>query len=608
MEPRTAGAQGKIPMKQGMSRVLLWAACATILSAVTASASTVAERAFEKLRTAPPLCPDQFDFVVCGDSRSTDPVVLPEDFYTMIREWNTLKPALIVNSGDLILGGPVGELDAMWTEFEKAVGGCSAPLFPVAGNHDINKDPAVIQIYEDRIGPLTYAFSYGNSRFIVLNSEAASESGRLSDVQVAWLKEDLSSTRATNIFLFLHQPFFALDWEANWGNAAEAIQGHPVKAVFAGHEHMYRDYGVRDGVHYVISGGGGAESSSPETEGGFHHYLWVRVRGGQVEWSVIKPGAIFPADTVTQAKVEAARKLSEMLRTEAVEVPWGSAMDRQVSVYLDNPGQETISSKLTWTVPAPWHVDPKEMPVAAAAGTSALSVFHVWVEAPVQACFPAPTVFTTIPMAGFAEPIALRQAINLVPLVTAPNTGAPVVCDGELSEWVRAPRLDLTYATGYDLKNTDDLQANARMMWDEGHLYMAVEVEDNEFCQPYSGDIVWSADSVELWMDDSVWSFSLTSRGPEVFVDCIGAREVESLVPAVTLAVKHEGRKCVYEAAFPASELPFISLKSDGGFRCSMVVNDLDPSGPVKVRHALELSPGAGSHFQCPKVKVLFAK
>ncbi len=581
------------------------AGCVVMLAAAGASAATIAERAFEQLRAAPPACADAFDFVACGDTRSAEPVVLPKAFYAMIGEWNTLKPAFVIDSGDLILGGPLSELDAMWAEFEKAVGTCSVPFFPVPGNHDVNKDPEVVGRYEDRIGPLAYAFSYGNSRFVILNSEDATELGRLSDAQLDWLKEDLDATRATNIFLFLHQPFFAQDWDAHWAGAAEVIKGHPVKVVFGGHEHLYRDYGTRDGVRYVISGGGGAENTAPEKEGGFPHYLWVRVRGDRVDWSVIRPGAIFPSNLVTQEKVEAARALQRLLKTEAVEVPWGESLDRPVSVSLENPGPDALRSKLTWTVPAGWHVDPTERPIDLAAGATAPLTFQVRADSPAQVRFPVPVASVALPVPGLPEPLAIEQPLDLIPTVAAPHSGGPVACDGVLGEWTRARSVPLTYPVGFDLKNTDDLQASAHVMWDESFLYLAVEVEDNTFHQPYAGDIVWSADSVELWLEDSVWSFSLTNQGPQVFVDCIGKREIESVMPTVSLGVARDNQHCVYEAAFPAAEIPFLSLAPGASFRFSLIVNDLDPSGPVASRHCLDLTPGASDHFNGPKMKAL---
>jgi hypothetical protein len=52
--------------------------------------------------------------------------------------------------------------------------------------------------------------------------------------------------------------------------------------VFAGHIRAY-DQTTRDGVIYVISGGGGAPLSRSEDQGGFYHYVRVSVNGTDIQ-------------------------------------------------------------------------------------------------------------------------------------------------------------------------------------------------------------------------------------------------------------------------------------------------------------------------------------
>lgn len=567
---------------------------------------TLASKALDRLSQEPPVSQEAFDFVVCGDSRSAEPVVLPEVFYKMIGEWNALRPAFVLDVGDLILGGPVPELDAMWTEFEKAVGGCDVPFFPIAGNHDVNPDPEVIKIYEDRIGPLTYSFRYGNAQFIILNTEEARESNQLSPEQVAWLEKEIAGARAKHVFLFMHEPLFGEYWDRDWSNTAEAIKGTNVRALFAGHEHIYRDFGVREGVHYVITGGAGAETCDSEADGCFFHYLLVRVRGDEVSWSVLRPGGVFPADVVTREKVEARHKLQAMLRSEAVEIPWGEKLDRGITISVENPFAQELASKLTWSVPPGWHIEPAESPYTVTArGKTPLQV-RAWTDGPVR--FPVPVVTTLMQSPDFKTPLELQRPLDVIPLLEAPRAAAPLAIDGVLSEWTPAKPVAFGYPVDYDAANASDLSAQMRVMWGDGYLYFAVETDDNEFHQPYSGDIVWSADSVEMWLDKSVWSFSLTAAGPQVFLTNLPDRDIEAVNKNVSLAVKRDGVHTVYEAAFPASEIPWVDIKPEGSYRFSMLVNDLDPNGPLEKRHCNDLTPGATAHFRCVKVKVVLAK
>ena len=62
-----------------------------------------------------------------------------------------------------------------------------------------------------------------------------------------------------------------------------------ITAVFAGHEHLFNEH-VKNGVRYIITGGGGASlSPSIYGTGDFHHYVVVSVKGGKVEMKVVKP-------------------------------------------------------------------------------------------------------------------------------------------------------------------------------------------------------------------------------------------------------------------------------------------------------------------------------
>lgn len=572
---------------------------------VTGNSATLADKALASIQAHPAPCPGEFDFVVCGDSRSAVPIVLPEVFYTMIREWNLLSPALVLDSGDLILGGDKEQFPAMWDEFEKAVGGCNSPFFPIVGNHDVTEEPETNVLFEKRIAPLHYAFDYGNSRFIILNTEEIGYLDEFSQQQLDWLKQELEQTKAKNIFLFFHKPIFRSNYDKAWAKVEAMLKGHPVRVVFAGHEHMYMDCGERGGVRYVISGGGGAETSEVEEEGGFFHYLWVRVRGEEVNWAVVKPGSIWPEDAITPESVKRYRMVQEFARTEAVEWAYGSAFDRNVAVTLKNPLPNSVASKLEWDVPEGWHVDPAEAPFSLETGGTVPLQFHIWADSPESVRFPAPGMAIKLPGTREGSVIEAKQALDLIPVMQAAHAPGPVNPDGSLEEWGSAQAIAMPYGFNMDPADSNDLKASLRMMWDESHLYMAFEVEDDEFSQPYAGDLVWTSDSIELWLDEWIYSLSLTKNGPQVFLTKTPSVDVEKIIPEVKLGVKQEGRRTVYEVAFRPEDVAPTTLAAGKDFRFSALVNDFDPATPEHTRHWMELTPGAGAHFKCPKVKVV---
>lgn len=561
----------------------------------SAHAATVAERAFEQLRQVSLVSKEVFDFVVVADTRSLDVDKQSETFKQIIPEFNALRPSFVIDVGDIILGGAAEHLPSQWDEFERVVAPLHVPLVPVPGNHDIS-DAATERIWLDRVGPLAFAFTYGNSRFIALNSEEIGAVDRISDEQVAWLRGVLERTTEKHIFVFLHKPYFARDWDKNWGNVAEAIRGYPVRIVFGGDNHLYRYIGNREGVDYVISAGGGAELRVPEDEGGFHHYTLVSVRGDDVSWCLIKPGAILAKDVVTQARVDEMKSARrDWVKTESIEAPQEQPFDRSVAVSIFNPLNQPFDSELKWEVPAGWTVSPVSVAYTAAANAATRLDFKIKADNADAVRFPVPTANTVFKATQHGGPITVNRRLDLIPVYDVSRATTPVVVDGDLTEWSAAGAMRLNYAWGFDIAQTDDLQAFCRMMWDSENLYLSIETHDDEFYQPYAGDIVWSADGVQLFLADRwEWGLTLTKSGPEVFLYKGLDREGETVNTTVRLAITRDGDKTVYEAAFSKSEVTPVLFAPGNAFNFSIAANDLDPSHPERPRHWAELTPGVG--------------
>jgi len=218
--------------------------------------------------------------------------------------------------------------------------------------------------------------------------------------------------------------------------------------------------------------------------------------------------------------------------------------------------------------------------------------------------FPAPGMTIKLPGTRAGSSIEAKQALDLIPVMQAAHAPGPVTPEGSLEEWGNAQAIAMTYGFNMDPADSNDLKSSVRMMWDESHLYMAIDVEDDEFSQPYAGDLVWTSDSIELWLDEWIYSLSLTKNGPQVFLTKTPSVDVEKIVPEIQLGVKQEGRRTVYEVAFRPEDVGPTALAAGKGFRFSALVNDFDPATPEHTRHWLDLTPGAGAHFKCPKVKV----
>ena len=59
-----------------------------------------------------------------------------------------------------------------------------------------------------------------------------------------------------------------------------------VKAVFEADDHRY-DRREKDGILYLISGGGGAPLASLKERGGYFHYVWISVQKERIEGEVV---------------------------------------------------------------------------------------------------------------------------------------------------------------------------------------------------------------------------------------------------------------------------------------------------------------------------------
>jgi 3',5'-cyclic AMP phosphodiesterase CpdA len=167
-----------------------------------------------------------------------------------------------------------------------------APLFPAPGDHDFrtNFGEPYIEAFDPPGGhesgsPFYYAFTYGNARFISLDTkddeEHAQRFGFLGDPnsdQYQWLLQQLSAARADpgidwTIVFFHHAPYSASTGFGGHGShlptrraLSPLFDGYRVPLALSGHDHDYqRSRPIRgntiqedgQGTVYLVSGGGG---------------------------------------------------------------------------------------------------------------------------------------------------------------------------------------------------------------------------------------------------------------------------------------------------------------------------------------------------------------
>jgi 3',5'-cyclic AMP phosphodiesterase CpdA len=201
-----------------------------------------------------------FSFGVFGDTRTR------HDMHRkVVTAFEKTNPDFVLHTGDLVADG----LDtAQWPIFfdierellRKTV------FFPVLGNHERNSKH--FHEFFD-VKSHYYSFNWGTAHFIVLNTDIANAvSGaearrQFWADQVRWLEEDLQRAQGADFRFIIshHPPYTAYQKVSHMSKEAlglvPLLEKYKVTAIFSGHDHTYQHH-EQNGVHYVVTGGGGA--------------------------------------------------------------------------------------------------------------------------------------------------------------------------------------------------------------------------------------------------------------------------------------------------------------------------------------------------------------
>jgi hypothetical protein len=222
--------------------------------------------------------------IAYGDMRFTDPAnttsTAPRARKFLVDQIALEKPDALFVSGDIpFRGGVLADWDVYRSETAPWTA-AGLRVYPVIGNHELIPDediglPNYFRQFPWLAGRCWYSVEIGNVELIALdsNSRFRSRSFRPGVEQRRWLDAQLDHIPAgiDFVFVLLHMPLIndvqsevvaglpdAQELELRRDLEAHSTQAHAKFIVVAGHIHNYERF-ERNGISYIVSGGGGAK-------------------------------------------------------------------------------------------------------------------------------------------------------------------------------------------------------------------------------------------------------------------------------------------------------------------------------------------------------------
>lgn len=205
-----------------------------------------------------------FSFLVYGDNRSS-PAQHQAVVDALVAEQTSAS--FVINTGDLVSDG---ENESHWDTFFDIERPFLAnmPLYVSIGNHEVDGGDWDIgeRLFQFPGRESYYQFVYGNVQFIILNVEVDTlyTIGFLQGDQEPWLEALLGGAPqgVDHRLVFIHQGPYSSKrgrngnfWMRQW---LDDLETGGATVIFSGHDHYAERGWTKNGLYYVIHGGGGA--------------------------------------------------------------------------------------------------------------------------------------------------------------------------------------------------------------------------------------------------------------------------------------------------------------------------------------------------------------
>jgi hypothetical protein len=163
---------------------------------------------------------------------------------------------VLVTLGDNDYTESPSAFHANWVASFGWLGAAGLDVAGTLGNHDVRVNGGRYEFDELDMPRARYRRTVGNIQFFILNSN------RVNSRQTEWLKTVLPASTATwKIAVFHHPAWTCGEYRSNAAvvqNWVPLFEKYGVQLVLSGHDHNYQRFGPRNGVRYIVHGGGGA--------------------------------------------------------------------------------------------------------------------------------------------------------------------------------------------------------------------------------------------------------------------------------------------------------------------------------------------------------------
>lgn len=196
----------------------------------------------------------------------------------------------VIHLGDITDEASPAEYEAA-KQYETELG---KPLFVIPGNHEASQNN--LDLYYQNFGSPTYTFTYGDTRFIMLNSAYRQSISTSDSTQYHYLQDILNQNTSPNVYVVNHvitRDHFYTEHNMTAKEAEQfegILSGYKVKnpnknvTVLFGHLHTLDNWQV-GGVNYIIGGNAAGKGYVTPDEGNMLGNGKITVQNGAASYA-----------------------------------------------------------------------------------------------------------------------------------------------------------------------------------------------------------------------------------------------------------------------------------------------------------------------------------